>query len=317
MRKTKIICTLGPATDTPEVLKQLMLNGMDVARVNMSHQDHQAQKARADAVKQMREELGLPIALLLDTKGPEIRTGTFSTPKVQLQKGQAYTLTTEDIVGDETICSISFEGLPQDVTPGSRILIDDGLIELRVEQTTETAITCTVVNGGTLSANKGINVPGVYLSLPFISEKDRSDIAFAVAEDFDFIAASFTRSAEDIMLLRAELQKLNCNKIRIIAKIENSDGVENIDDIINAADGIMVARGDLGVEIPLEEIPVIQKELIKKAYNAGKQVITATQMLDSMMKNPRPTRAESTDVANAIYDGTSAIMLSGETAAGD
>ena len=317
MRKTKIICTLGPATDTPEVLKQLMLNGMDVARVNMSHQDHQAQKARADAVKQMREELGLPIALLLDTKGPEIRTGTFSTPKVQLQKGQAYTLTTEDIVGDETICSISFEGLPQDVTPGSRILIDDGLIELRVEQTTETAITCTVVNGGTLSANKGINVPGVYLSLPFISEKDRSDIAFAVAEDFDFIAASFTRSAEDIMLLRAELQKLNCNKIRIIAKIENSDGVENIDDIINAADGIMVARGDLGVEIPLEEIPVIQKELIKKAYNAGKQVITATQMLDSMMKYPRPTRAESTDVANAIYDGTSAIMLSGETAAGD
>ncbi len=317
MKKTKIICTLGPDTDNVEVLRQLMLNGMDVARINMSHQDHKTHKKRIDAVKKMRDELGLPIALLLDTKGPEIRTGTFNVPKIHLEKGQTFTLTTEDIVGDETISSISFKGLPQDVSRGSRILIDDGLIELKVLECTDTTVVCTVINGGFVSANKSINVPGVRLSLPYISPKDRDDIRFAVEQDFDFIAASFTRTAEDLLLLKAELQKHNCNKIRIIAKIENADGVENIDDIINIADGIMVARGDLGVEIPLEEIPIIQKKLIKKAYNAGKQVITATQMLDSMMKNPRPTRAESTDVANAIYDGTSAIMLSGETAAGD
>lgn len=317
MKKTKIICTLGPATDNVEVLRQLMLNGMDVARINMSHQDHKTHKKRIDAVKKLREELDLPIALLLDTKGPEIRTGTFNAPKIHLEKGQTFTLTTEELVGDQNTCTISFKGLPQDVSRGSRILIDDGLIELRVMDCTETTVVCTVINGGFVSSNKSINVPGVKLSLPYISPKDRDDIQFAVEQDFDFIAASFTRTAEDLLLLKSELQKHNCNKIRIIAKIENADGVENIDDIINIADGIMVARGDLGVEIPLEEIPIIQKKLIKKAYNAGKQVITATQMLDSMMKNPRPTRAESTDVANAIYDGTSAIMLSGETAAGD
>lgn len=317
MRKTKIICTLGPATDDINVLRELMLNGMDVARLNMSHQDHKAQKKRIDAVKQLREELGLPVALLLDTKGPEIRTGTFSTPKIQLEKGQKFTLTTNDIVGDQTISSITFKNLPCDVSRGAKILIDDGLIELKVEECTATDVICTVINGGTVSAHKGINVPGVSLSLPFMSEKDISDIAFAVQEDFDFIAASFTRSASDILQLRTELHKLGCQKIRLIAKIENSDGVDNIEEIINVSDGIMVARGDLGVEIPLEEIPIIQKKLIKSAYNAGKQVITATQMLDSMMKNPRPTRAETTDVANAIYDGTSAIMLSGETAAGD
>lgn len=317
MRKTKIICTLGPATDNDEILRQLMLNGMDVARINMSHQDHKIHKKRIDAVKKMREELGLPVALLLDTKGPEIRTGNFNAPKVHLEKGQTFTLTTEDVIGDETIASISFKGLPQDVTRGSRILIDDGLIELRVMECTDTTIVCTVVNGGFVSSHKSINVPGVHLSLPFVSEKDKSDLEFAVEQGFDFIAASFTRSAEDLLQMKAELHKHNCNNIRIIAKIENADGVDNIDDIINIADGIMVARGDLGVEIPLEDIPIIQKKLIKKAYNAGKQVITATQMLDSMMKNPRPTRAESTDVANAIYDGTSAIMLSGETAAGD
>lgn len=317
MRKTKIICTLGPATDNDEILRQLMLNGMDVARINMSHQDHKTHKKRIDAVKKLREELGLPVALLLDTKGPEIRTGNFNAPKVHLEKGQTFTLTTEDVMGDETMASISFKGLPQDVTRGSRILIDDGLIELRVMECTDTTIVCTVVNGGFVSSHKSINVPGVHLSLPFVSEKDKSDLQFAVEQGFDFIAASFTRSAEDLLQLKAELHKHNCNNIRIIAKIENADGVDNIDDIINIADGIMVARGDLGVEIPLEDIPIIQKKLIKKAYNAGKQVITATQMLDSMMKNPRPTRAESTDVANAIYDGTSAIMLSGETAAGD
>lgn len=317
MRKTKIICTLGPATDDKNTLKMLMLSGMDVARLNFSHQTHAEQKIRADKVKRLRDELNLPVALLLDTKGPEIRVTNFDPPKVTLKQGQKFTLTTKDIVGNETIAGVTFSGLPKDVTVGSKILIDDGLIELKVDACTETDVICTVINGGTISAHKGINVPGVNLSLPFISERDKDDIAFAVEQNFDFIAASFTRNAQDIMELRAELEKNNCHKIRVIAKIENSDGVDNIDEIIRVSDGIMVARGDLGVEIALEEIPVIQKQLISKAYNAGKQVITATQMLDSMMKNPRPTRAESTDVANAIYDGTSAIMLSGETAAGD
>lgn len=316
MRKTKIICTLGPATDREDVLRQLMLSGMNVARLNFSHGTAEEQKARADSVKKLREELRLPVALLLDTKGPEIRIKKFKNP-VTLHAGDKFTLTSRDITGDETAVSITFDRLPLEVTPGTKILIDDGLIELKVDSSTDTDITCTVVNGGTLSSQKSINVPGIKLSLPFISPKDKEDIAFAVQEDFDFIAASFTRSPQDLIDLRTELEKLGCHKIRIIAKIENSDGVENIDDIIRLSDGIMVARGDLGVEIPLQEIPVIQKQLIKKAYNAGKQVITATQMLDSMIKNPRPTRAEATDVANAIYDGTSAIMLSGETAAGD
>lgn len=316
MRKTKIICTLGPATDDEEVLRQLMLNGMAVARMNMSHGEHSDHKRRADMIKKLRAELNIPVALLLDTKGPEIRTGRFKNNKVNLETGQTFTLTTEDIEGDETRCSITFKDLPKDVQRGSRILIDDGLIEMKVTDVTKTDIVCHVVNGGTVATHKGINVPGVALSLPFISEQDKADIAFGVAQDFDFVAASFTRSAEDIIQLRGELEKNNCNNIRIVAKIENSEGVENIDEIIRVSDGIMIARGDLGVEIPMEEIPIIQKKLIAKAYSAGKQVITATQMLDSMMKNPRPTRAEATDVANAIYDGTSAIMLSGETAAG-
>ena len=316
MRKTKIICTLGPSTDNETVLRNLMLSGMNVARLNFSHQTHEEQKVRADMVKRLREELNLPIALLLDTKGPEIRLTTFEQPKIQLQAGEKFTLTTRDIVGTDKIGGITFAGLPQDVQPGARILIDDGLIELRAEACTDTDIICTIINGGTISARKGINVPGVHLSLPFISEQDRKDIAFAVENDFDFIAASFTRSADDILEMREELEKLGSHNIRIIAKIENYDGVDNIDEIIRVADGIMVARGDLGVEIPLQEIPSIQKRLIKKAYLAGRQVITATQMLDSMIKNPRPTRAETTDVANAIYQGTSAIMLSGETAAG-
>lgn len=316
MRKTKIICTLGPATDDEEVLRQLMLNGMAVARMNMSHGEHSDHKRRADMIKKLRAELNIPVALLLDTKGPEIRTGRFKNNKVNLETGQTFTLTTEDVEGDETRCSITFKDLPKDVQRGSRILIDDGLIEMKVSDVTKTDIVCHVVNGGTVATHKGINVPGVALSLPFISEQDKADIAFGVAQDFDFVAASFTRSAEDIIQLRGELEKNNCNNIRIVAKIENSEGVENIDEIIRVSDGIMIARGDLGVEIPMEEIPIIQKKLIAKAYSAGKQVITATQMLDSMMKNPRPTRAEATDVANAIYDGTSAIMLSGETAAG-
>ena len=317
MRRTKIICTLGPATDKGDVLRQLMIAGMDVARLNFSHQTHKEQKVRADLVKKLREELRLPVALLLDTKGPEIRLKEFSEPKIFLKAGDHFTLTSRDIVGDQTIASVTFANLPKEVYHGTRILIDDGLIELRVDSATETDILCTVVNGGPVSAHKSINVPNIKLSLPFISEQDKADIAFAVEQDFDFIAASFTRSAQDILDMSAELGRHNCHNIRIIAKIENSDGVENIDDIIRVSDGIMVARGDLGVEIPMEEIPIIQKKLIKKAYNAGLQVITATQMLDSMIKNPRPTRAEATDVANAIYDGTSAIMLSGETAAGD
>ena len=316
MRKTKIICTLGPATDDENVLRELLLNGMNVARVNMSHGTHEEQKVRIDSVKKLREELDLPIAILLDTKGPEIRTGNFSKGPVTLESGQEFTLTTEDIDGDTTRCSVTFKTLPQELEEGNRILIDDGLIELRVKSLTDTDVVCKVINGGNVSSHKGINIPNVKLSLPFISEQDKKDIAFGVEQDVDFIAASFTRSADDIMLLRKELKKNNCDNIRICAKIENHEGIDNIDDIIKVSDSIMVARGDLGVEIPLEDIPILQKKIIQKVYEAGKQAITATQMLDSMIKNPRPTRAESTDVANAIYDGTSAIMLSGETAAG-
>ena len=265
MRKTKIICTLGPATDKGDVLRKLMQSGVDVVRLNFSHQTHEEQKIRADKVKALREELDLPVALLLDTKGPEIRLKQFDQPKVTLTAGSQFTLTTRDVIGNDSIASITFEGLPHDVSVGSRILIDDGLIELKVESCTETDIICRVINGGPVSSRKGINVPGVQLSLPFISEQDKKDIAFAVQEDFDFIAASFTRTADDILEMRALLESLNNHDIRIIAKIENIDGVNNIDEIINVADGIMVARGDLGVEIPLEEIPVIQKQLIQKA----------------------------------------------------
>ena len=315
MRKTKIVCTLGPSTDDEAVLRELILSGMNVARLNMSHGTHEEHKRRADMVKKLRKELDVPVAILLDTKGPEIRTGKFAE-KVMLTHGQKYTLTTNERPGDAEGCSITFKDLPKDVHRGSHILIDDGLIEMVVEKVTDTDIECRLLNDGPITSYKGINVPGVTLSMPYISEKDRADLEFCVKEDFEFIAASFTRSAEDIVMIRNELENNNCRDIRIIAKIENTDGVENIDDIIRVSDGIMVARGDLGVEIPMEEIPVLQKQLIHKAYVAGKQVITATQMLDSMIKNPRPTRAEATDVANAIYDGTSAIMLSGETAAG-
>ena len=316
MRKTKIICTLGPSTDDPRVLRELMLAYMDVARVNMSHQNHESHLRRIQMIKELREELDLPIAILIDTKGPEIRLGTFREPKVQLTPGDPFTLTTRAVEGDSSIASVSFAGLPADVQPGCRILIDDGLIELTVLETTDTDIHCTVVNGGPVSANKGVNVPDVSLSLPFMCDRDRDDIRFACEVGADFIAASFTRQAEDIVQMRQELEHNGNHTIRLIAKIENAEGVDNIDGILKVSDGIMVARGDMGVEIALEEIPSIQKKLIHKGYDAGLQVITATQMLDSMMKNPRPTRAETTDVANAIYDGTSAIMLSGETAAG-
>ncbi len=317
MRKTKIVCTLGPATEDDEIVRQLMLEGMNVARFNFSHGDHEEQLRKLERVKRLRKELNLPVAALLDTKGPEIRLGTFKDhKKIHLSKGQTFILTTEEVEGTQDKVSISYKGLVKDITAGSRVLIDDGLIELTVVNVTDKDIICRVVNEGEVSDKKGVNVPGTHLSLPFVSDKDYDDIVFGIEQGFDFIAASFTRSADDILQIRKIFQEKNCNTINIIAKIENMQGVENIDEIIRVSDGIMVARGDMGVEIPLEDVPGIQKMIIKKVFNAGKQVITATQMLDSMMKNPRPTRAEATDVANAIYDGTSALMLSGETAAG-
>jgi len=316
LRKTKIVCTLGPATADERIVRELMLSGMDVARFNFSHQTHKDHKERLTQVEKLREELKLPIATLLDTKGPEVRLGQVENGTAQLVKGETIILTTNEVLGTEKLVSITYKGLPGDITEGDKILIDDGLIELEVISFTDTDIVCIILNDGTISNSKGINVPGVELSMPYLSQKDIEDIEFGAREGFDFVAASFTRTAEDIEAVRAILSKYPNNNVKIVAKIENAQGVENIDDILRVCDGVMVARGDMGVEIPFEEIPVLQKMLIKKAYNAGKQVITATQMLDSMMKNPRPTRAETTDVANAIYDGTSAIMLSGETAAG-
>ena len=316
LRKTKIICTLGPSTDKDDVLKQLMAEGMNVARFNFSHGTHEEQGERLKKVQQLREELDLPVASLLDTKGPEIRLRDIKNGKAQLEAGQKFTLTTEEILGDETRVSITYKDLVKDVERGCRILIDDGLIELGVDEVTDTDIVCHVVNGGMISNKKGVNVPNVELSMPYISDKDYEDIVFGIENDFDFVAASFVRTADDVLQIRKIFEEKNCSSINIISKIENMQGVENIDEIIRVSDGIMVARGDMGVEIPVEDVPVIQKMIIKKVIEAGKQVITATQMLDSMMKNPRPTRAEATDVANAIYDGTSAIMLSGETAAG-
>ena len=317
IRKTKIVCTLGPSTDDPEVLKQLILSGMDVARFNFSHQNQTIHRERMNQLKKLRDELKRPIATLLDTKGPEVRLGSFVGNKVEIKSGQSYILTTKQCEGDDKKSFISFPGLVNDVSIGNKILVDDGLIELVVAEIKGTEIICDVINGGFLSNNKGVNIPGVKLSMPYLSEQDISDIKFGIEMGFDFIAASFVRSADDLILIRQVLDEQQCHHIRIVAKIENAEGVDNIDDILRVADGIMIARGDLGVEIPFERIPVIQKKLIERAYNAGKQVITATQMLDSMMKNPRPTRAEANDVASAIYDGTSAIMLSGETAAGD
>ncbi|MBO5163009.1 MAG: pyruvate kinase [Ruminococcus sp.] len=317
MRKTKIVCTIGPATDDENIMRELMLAGMNVARFNFSHGDYATHEKRLRQIERLRKELDLPIATILDTKGPEIRLGKFVDDKpVEIHDGDVYTLTTEDVPCTAEVGSITFKKLPRDVSIGTRILINDGVIELLAEKVTKTDIICRVIHGGTLSNNKGINVPGVKLSMPYLSERDMDDLEFGAKMGFDFIAASFVRSAADINYLRKFTQSLGWYDVRIIAKIENSDGVENIDEILEAADGIMVARGDMGVEIPFEQIPAIQKALIKKGYNAGKQVVTATQMLESMITNPRPTRAEITDVANAIYDGTSAIMLSGETAAG-
>ena len=316
MKKTKIVCTIGPSTDNDDVLREMMKSGMDVARFNFSHSDHSVHEKRFEQVCRLRDELGLNIATLLDTKGPEVRLKTFKEGKAEIKEGDRFKLTTSEVVGDSSICSISFPNLPKDVSIGTTILIDDGAIELCAESVNATDIVCKVVRGGKVSDRKGINVPDVNLSMPYISDADMKDLEFGAKMGFDYIAASFVRTGADVIYLRKFTQSLGWFTPRIIAKIENAQGVENIDEILEAADGIMVARGDMGVEIPFEKIPAIQKELIKKAYNAGKNVITATQMLESMMNSARPTRAEITDVANAIYDGSSAIMLSGETAAG-
>lgn len=316
IRKTKIVCTMGPNLFEKHLIAPLMKAGMNVARFNFSHGTYETHQHYYDEVCRIRDELGLPIATMLDTKGPEIRVRSFKNGRVTLQNGQLFTLTTDEVEGDEERVSITYKELPQDIAVGSSILIDDGLIGMQVERIDGADIVCRVLNGGVVSNNKGVNIPNAHLSMPFISEKDHQDILFAIKNGYDFIAASFTRCADDIMQIRHILQENNCHTINIIAKIENMEGVENIDEILRVVDGVMVARGDLGVEVPLEDVPSLQKKLIQRGIAAGKPVITATQMLDSMIKNPRPTRAEATDVANAIYDGTSAIMLSGESAVG-
>ena len=315
MRKTKIICTLGPSTDKDGVLRELIANGMNVARFNFSHGSHEEHKGRLDLLKSLREELGKPVAALLDTKGPEIRLKDFKNGTEMLEAGQTFTLTTRDVEGTKEICSITYKDLPQDVAPGGAIMLDDGLIKLQIQTVNDTDIVCTVLNNGKIKNKKGVNVPGVHLSMPYMSQRDKDDIIFGIEQGFDFIAASFVRTAQDVYEIRNLLNEYDSN-IRIIAKIENREGVNNIDSILAAADAVMVARGDLGVEIDFTELPGIQKTIIDRSFSFGKPIVTATQMLDSMMVNPRPTRAEISDVANAIYDGTSAIMLSGETAAG-
>ena len=315
MRKTKIICTLGPSTDKEGVLRDLIANGMNVARFNFSHGSHEEHLGRLEKLKALREELGKPVAALLDTKGPEIRLKDFKNGVENLVAGQTFTLTTRDVEGTNEICSITYKDLPMDVEPNGTIMLDDGLIKLQIQTVNDTDIVCTVLNSGKIKNKKGVNVPGVHLSMPYMSQRDKDDIIFGIQQGYDFIAASFVRTAQDVYEIRNLLNEYDSN-IRIIAKIENREGVNNIDSILAAADAVMVARGDLGVEIDFTELPGIQKNIIERSFSFGKPIVTATQMLDSMMVNPRPTRAEISDVANAIYDGTSAIMLSGETAAG-
>ena len=315
MRKTKIICTLGPSTDKGDVLRELIANGMNVARFNFSHGSYEEHGGRLANLKALREELGKPVAALLDTKGPEIRLKEFKNGVEMLEAGQTFTLTTREVEGTKEICSVTYKDLPHDVHEGGTIMLDDGLIKLAIKSVSDTDIVCEVLNSGKIKTKKGVNVPGVHLSMPYLSQKDREDIIFGIQNGFDFIAASFVRTAQDVYDIRNLLNEYDSN-IRIIAKIENREGVNNIDSILSAADAVMVARGDLGVEIDFTELPGIQKNIIDRSFSFGKPIVTATQMLDSMMVNPRPTRAEISDVANAIYDGTSAIMLSGETAAG-
>ena len=316
IRKTKIICTLGPAVDDEDMIRTLIRTGMDAARFNFSHGDHEEQLGRLNMLKSVRDAMGRPVATILDTKGPEIRIRSFGTKTVTLQAGAPFTLTTDEVVGDESRVSVSYSKLHEELKPGNEVLIDDGLVAIRVERIEGHDILCTVENGGSLSANKSINIPGVHIHLPALTEKDVEDIRFGVENDFDFIAASFVRRASDVEAVRQILRRFGGDSIRIIAKIENQEGVDNIDEIIAASDGVMVARGDLGVEIPAARVPILQKQIIRKCAMAGKPVITATQMLDSMIRNPRPTRAEVSDVANAVFDGSSCVMLSGETAGG-
>ncbi|MDD6659426.1 MAG: pyruvate kinase [Eubacteriales bacterium] len=317
MKKTKIICTLGPATDNPQTLEKMIEAGMDVARFNFSHGAYEDHEKRLKEVLAVREKLNAPVATLLDTKGPEVRLGDFENPDgVTINHGDKFTLTTKKCMGNEKKSYVNYEGLPNDVKPGTVILINDGIISMKVDSVKGTDIHCTVIDGGLLTNHKGVNVPGVDLNMPYLSERDMNDLKFGAAHDFDFIAASFVRSATDVTILRNFVEAIGWKDVKIISKIENTQGVDNIDDIIAASDGIMVARGDMGVEIDFQRIPAIQKMIIRKVYDAGKIVVTATQMLESMITNPRPTRAEANDVANAIFDGTDAIMLSGETANG-
>ncbi len=315
-RKTKIICTLGPAVDSEDMIRTLIRTGMNAARFNFSHGNHEEHLQRLNKLKNVRDAMGRPVATILDTKGPEIRIKSFQTKTIELAAGAAFTLTTREIEGTGEIVSVTYPELHQEVAPGQEILIDDGLVALRVEKIEGQDIRCTVENGGTLSANKSINIPGVHIHLPALTEKDISDIQFGVENDFDFIAASFVRRAADVQAVRDVLARFGGQDVKIIAKIENQEGVDNVDEILAAADGVMVARGDLGVEIPAAKVPILQKQIIRKGLRLGKTVITATQMLDSMIRNPRPTRAEVSDVANAVFDGTSCVMLSGETANG-
>lgn len=315
MRKTKIICTIGPASEQEDKLKELMLAGMNVARFNFSHGTHKEQLIKYNRVLKVRKELGLPVATLLDTKGPEIRLKDFESGKVELKAGQTFVLTTDEVMGTSERASITYKNLKDDIKEGMTILIDDGLIEMVVDKIEGTDISCSVINGGYVSNHKGVNVPGAILSMPYISQLDREDIIFGAEHGFDFLAASFARTKEDILQVRQIIEERG-SKMKIIAKIENMQGISNLEEILEVSDGIMVARGDMGVEVPMEEVPILQKKMIKMAVAKGKHVITATQMLESMIKNPRPTRAEVTDIANAIYDGTTAIMLSGESAAG-
>ncbi|MGV8146929.1 MAG: pyruvate kinase [Alkaliphilus sp.] len=317
MKKTKIVCTIGPASEQKEIFTKLVLEGLNVARLNFSHGDHEEHGKRTKMIKEVRKELDNPVAILLDTKGPEIRTGKFKDPEVYLEEGNKFTITSRDVMGDETICSVTYSDIAEDLQVNDLILIDDGLVGLKVDKIVDgTDLICTVQNSGIVKNHKGVNLPGVKINLPALTEKDISDIIFGIENNIDYIAASFVRKAVDVLAIREILEKHNASHIQIISKIENQEGMDNLDAIIEVSDGIMVARGDLGVEIPTEEIPLAQKEMIRKCNLVGKPVITATQMLDSMMRNPRPTRAEVTDVANAIFDGTDAIMLSGETAAG-
>lgn len=316
IRKTKIICTLGPSCDSEEMMEALILNGMNAARFNFSHGTHESHLATLTRLKHVRDNLGYPVATILDTKGPEIRTKTFETGSVELEAGQTFCLTVDEIIGNKDRVSVTYTKLNEELEPGSRILIDDGLIELLVTEIRGSDIVCNVIAGGPLSNNKSINIPDTHIHLPALTQRDKEDLRFAVENDFDFVAASFVRQASDIEEIRAVLDYHGGQHIGIIAKIENREGVDNMDSIADAADGVMVARGDLGVEIPAYEVPVLQKKIIKSCIKRGKPVITATQMLDSMMRNPRPTRAEVSDVANAVFDGTSCVMLSGETASG-